>query len=241
MPIIDFPNINEADENGLLALGGDLHPDSLLLAYGRGIYPWPIGTDIPMAWFSPSPRGVIFTKDLHISKSLMKFAKKCEYTVSINTSFKEVITTCAKIHNQSNEGTWITKEIIDGYSEFHHQGYAYSIEVKNKNDKLIGGLYGVHLSGFISGESMFHTEKNASKIALLILMYNLKKNNIPYLDTQMITSTTKNFGATEITRDKFAQLLEVSLTKHKIDISNFVVNLQAIVEELTSSNISQEP
>ncbi|EQC46025.1 leucyl/phenylalanyl-tRNA--protein transferase [Bacteriovorax sp. Seq25_V] len=234
MPIIDFPNIDTADENGLLALGGDLHPDSLLLAYGRGIYPWPIGRDFPMAWFSPSKRGVIFTEDLHVSRSLLKFIKKCDFSVTFNTDFKEVISTCAKVHNQSREGTWITKEIIDGYTEFHHHEHAYSIEVRNPKGELIGGLYGVILGGFISGESMFHKEKNASKVALFVLLYNLRKLGIPYLDTQMITNTTKNFGATEISRDKFKHLLQMSLGMKKIDVKNFNLNIHEIAQSLTN-------
>ncbi|EQC51278.1 leucyl/phenylalanyl-tRNA--protein transferase [Bacteriovorax sp. DB6_IX] len=220
MPIIDFPSVEDADENGLVAIGGDLHPQSLMLAYSRGIFPWPVGPEYPLAWFSPDPRGVIYSSELHLPKKLKKELRKSDFRVSFNQKFEEVINICANVHANSATGTWITQEILEGYIEFHRQGHAYSVEVM-RGELLVGGLYGVCLGKYISGESMFHLESNASKVALITLMHNLKQNDVVFLDTQMVTGITSSLGAREIERKNFIQTIQNEIKRSSLDFSNF--------------------
>ena len=205
MAILAFPPIESADENGLLALGGDLEVESLLMAYNLGIFPWPINERYPLAWFSPDPRGIPDFNNLHLSRSLKKSIKKKDWVVTFNQDFKQIIQQCADTTNRSKkeaQGTWITKEIIDAYIKFHQAGYAYSVEVRIDN-KIVGGLYGVQLGNAFSGESMFHTETDASKIAIITLMHLLNKHAVHWLDTQMVTSVIGDLGGIEISRDDF--------------------------------------
>lgn len=211
MAVYDFPPIENADEHGLLAIGGDLEPESLLLAYSRGIFPWPINEEYPLAWFSPDPRGVLLTEELHIPSSLRKFLKKAPYEVTFNQQFEAVIKNCALQKRPGQESTWITDELMEAYIQFHKLGYAYSVEVLNKDKKLVGGLYGVNLNTYFSGESMFHLEDNASKIALVALVTKLRELKIPYLDTQMVTPVVESLGGKNIPRKNFIQYLNLSL------------------------------
>lgn len=230
MPIIDFPPIEEADQNGLLAIGGDLSLESLTLAYSRGIYPWPISPEFPMTWFSPNPRGVIPCEEFHLSKSLLKTLKRQEYKISYSENFEEIVRMCQKAHANSGDGTWITEEIISGYKELFDQKYAYCLTVLDKdNDEIIGGIYGVSFGQFVSGESMFHLKPNASKIALAYLLSLLKIKGIKYLDTQMVTETTKTFGAINISRNNFKKYVQKTFSLEKD-------NIQKNKEILTSIN-----
>ncbi len=212
MPII-FPPIESASPEGLLAIGGDLSTQTLLTAYSQGIFPWPISNDSPLTWFCPDPRGILEFKDLHISKSFKRFLNNHPFTVKFNTQFEAVITKCAKTPRQHEKDTWITNEIIEGYHNLFQSGYAYSVEVF-LNDELVGGLYGVIIGNYVSGESMFHTQTNASKFALYSLIQQLKKKNILWLDTQMVTSTIKNFGGKEISRNEFIKKLNIATNSH---------------------------
>ncbi|MBY0413000.1 MAG: leucyl/phenylalanyl-tRNA--protein transferase [Bdellovibrionales bacterium] len=214
MAITNFPPVESADEHGLLALGGDLELESLLLAYSRGIFPWPISEEYPLAWFSPDPRGILAFDKLHISTSMKKFLKKNPYEVRFNTNFEAVIMNCARVKRSDNQGTWITQEIIDSYIELHKKGFAYSTETY-LNDTLVGGVYGVCINRFYSGESMFHTEDNASKVALIALLYQLKQQEIGWIDTQMITPVVESLGGIAIDRDTYLKMLNVSLTRVK--------------------------
>ena len=210
MAIIEFPKIESADEHGLLAIGGDLEIESLLLAYSQGIFPWPISDEYPLAWFSPNPRGLLFFDKLHIPKSFKKFLRKNPYEIKFNHDFESVIRNCATVNRQDQSSTWITEDIIKAYIDFHKQGYAYSIETY-LDDRLVGGVYGVCINRFYSGESMFHFEDNASKVALVSLMYLLKQRDIAWLDTQMVTSVVESLGGVEIPRNTFIELLKRSL------------------------------
>lgn len=210
MAIVEFPPVESADEHGLVAIGGDLEIDSLLLAYSQGIFPWPISEEYPLAWFSPDPRGILAFDKLHLSKSLRKFLKKNPYEVRFNTNFEAVIMNCARVKRNDQSSTWITQEIINSYIELHRQGYAYSIETY-REDILVGGVYGVCINRFYSGESMFHTEDNASKVALVSLLYLLKQRDIGWIDTQMVTPVVETLGGLEIPRETFLQMLNVSL------------------------------
>lgn len=210
---IIFPPIESASPEGLLAIGGKLDTETLLAAYQQGIFPWPISPSSPLTWFTPDPRGLIFTHEFHIPKSFQKFLNKCPYTVTFNKQFPAVIQQCAKATRKHEVGTWITKEIEKGYSEFFNAGYAYSVEVlEGKN--LVGGLYGVCIGGYLSGESMFHNKTNASKLALYSLIQQLKKNSIPWLDTQMVTPVIESLGGTNIPRDEFLKILNLAVSKN---------------------------
>lgn len=235
MAILAFPPIDTADENGLLALGGDLDVESLLMAYNLGIFPWPINERYPLAWFSPDPRGILDFNNLHLSRSLKKSIKKKDWVVTFNQDFKQIIQQCADTTNRSKkeaQGTWITKEIIDAYIKFHQAGYAYSVEVRIDN-KIVGGLYGVQLGNAFSGESMFHTETDASKIAIITLMHLLNKHAVHWLDTQMVTSVIGDLGGIEISRDDFINNLnqfkniKETLNLNKIEpihVENFILS-----------------
>jgi len=213
MSIISFPPVDKANEEGLLAVGGDLDLESLLLAYSKGIFPWPISEDVPLAWFSPDPRGILSYSDLHISTSLKKFIKKSNLKFKINHNFEKVIHLCATAQNRSkHNNTWITSDIIEAYIDCYKNGFAYSAETY-LNDKLVGGLYGMCVDNFVSGESMFYLESNASKFALIELMRKLHKNNIHWLDTQMTTSAIEQMGGKSIPRTDYLIILKKAIQK----------------------------
>lgn len=213
MAIYEFPPIESADEDGFLAIGGDLEISSLLLAYSQGIFPWPISDETPIAWFSPDPRGVLFYDQMKMTSSFTKFLKKTNYSFKFNLNFEEVIKRCASLKNRKDQAaTWITDEIISAYTNLFHHGFAYSAETY-ENDILIGGLYGVCIGSFISGESMFFEKTNASKFALYSLMNYLKQKEINWLDTQMVTSVVEQFGGVSIKRRDYISLLNQSLNK----------------------------
>jgi leucyl/phenylalanyl-tRNA--protein transferase len=218
MSIIEFPPVEYADENGLLAIGGDLQVDSLLLAYESGIFPWPISKEYPLAWFSPDPRGILKFEDLHISRSFKKFLAKTKLTVEFNTNFEAVIINCAMAKRKDQDETWITDDIIGHYIDLHKSGYAYSVETYmdvDGNKSLVGGMYGVCISNFFSGESMYYKEDNASKLALYTLLKKLNSHGIKWIDTQMVTPVIKDLGGSEIQRKDFLQLLEKSEIKKR--------------------------
>lgn len=203
---IVFPPVSTATEDGLVAVGGDLETDTIIEAYRRGIFPWPISLDFPLAWFSPDPRGLLEFKDLHLSRSFEKFLKKNPYTVSFNQSFEQVIRACAMTRRKDQPSTWITPDIITGYKKLFAADLAYSVEVW-LDEKLVGGLYGVVMGDFCSGESMFTTEDNASKFGLYSLVLLLKKNGVHWLDTQMVTNVVEQFGGKYVKRAEFLSKL----------------------------------
>lgn len=199
---LDFPPIEMADEDGLLAVGGELNVENLVMAYLSGIFPWPITGLKPMAWFAPDPRGVIEVKNMHFPKSLLKHIKKNKYDIRFNQDFNLIISHCAKAKRPGQRGTWINRQIIHSYEQMFENKKAYCIAVY-ENEKMIGGLYGVAIGEIVSAESMFYLKDNASKVALYYLLIELKKQGIPLLDTQMITPTVASFGGDYITRNDF--------------------------------------
>ncbi len=213
MAILSFPSVHYADEQGLVAVGGDLEVPSLLLAYSQGIFPWPIPDVAPLAWFSPDPRGIIDVKKFHLPQKLRQFIAKekdrRDIEVRFNDNFNAVIKACAESLNRNDQGTWITEEIIEAYQLLHMAGYAFSVETYY-GGILAGGLYGVCHRNCVSGESMFYLEDNASKLALYALILKLKEYEIPFLDTQMSTSVVKSLGGEEIPRKVFLDLLRKS-------------------------------
>lgn len=209
---IKFPPVETANEDGLVAVGGDFETDTLLEAYKNGIFPWPVSTypqnvDLPNTWFSPDPRGVLDFSKLHVSRSFLKFLKKTPYTVTFNKAFKDVIHQCAATKRKDQPGTWITPELMHAYINLYNEGYAYSVEVW-KNKKLVAGMYGVVMGDFLSGESMFTHEDNASKQGLYTLVHHLQEKGITWLDTQMVTEVVKQFGGHYIPRYEFIDRLK---------------------------------
>lgn len=209
---IVFPPVETASEDGLVAVGGDLELDTLLEAYHKGIFPWPLSTyplnvDLPNTWFSPNPRGMLEFKNLHIPRSFVKFLKKSPFEVTFNQAFPDVIVSCSKIPRKDQPGTWITPEIINAYINMFEAGYAYSTEVWQE-ERLVGGMYGVVMGEFVSGESMFTIEPNAGKTALYTLVHHLQEKGLTWIDTQMVTEVVKQFGGKYYPRPVFLKKLE---------------------------------
>jgi leucyl/phenylalanyl-tRNA--protein transferase len=217
MAVLQFPPIHSADENGLLALGGDLDVSSLVLAYRSGIFPWPISEEFPLAWFSPDPRGLIDFKDVIINKRLIRYLKNSPYQFTCNQDFKGVIQACSVVPRNHQSGTWITDEVIAGYCALFDKKYAYSIEAWRDN-KLVAGIYGVCITGIVSGESMFHSESNASKQCLIGLISLLKLSGVTWLDTQMVTPVIRSLGGKEILRKEFLARLRKCPLKSREEI-----------------------
>jgi len=205
MVIRRFPDPQKAPAEGILAVGGDLEVDSLVLAYGQGIFPWPI-EDLGLAWFCPDPRAILNFSTLHIPQSLKKVQRKSRYSLSIDRAFAEVISACSSQPRPGQDGTWITPEIEAAFVNFHDAGFAHSVEVWDGRD-LVGGLYGVCVKGVFCAESMFHVQPNTSKIALLFLVDYLKTKGADWLDIQVMTPHMSRLGATEISRGNFLQRL----------------------------------
>ena len=197
-----FPDVNYALEepNGLLAFGGDLSVERLVSAYHNGIFPW-FSQGEPILWWSPDPRTVLYLDDIHVSRSLKKFIRKNNLSITVDNAFNEVIQACAEPRLQQKE-TWILPEMIDAYSELHKAGYAHSIEVW-QNDKLVGGLYGVALGQLFFGESMFSRIPNGSKIALFFLAKQLYRWGFRFIDCQVYSNHLESMGAISIPRDQF--------------------------------------
>lgn len=217
MAVLKFPPVETADENGLLALGGDLEITTLVLAYRQGIFPWPISDEFPLAWFSPNPRGVLEYKDLNINKRFKRYLQNTELTFTCNQAFPAVIEACSLVPRNQQTGTWITEDVIDSYIDLFNDGLAYSIEAWD-GDKLVGGVYGVCINGIMTGESMFHLGPNASKFCLCALMILLRRAGINWLDTQMVTPVVKSLGGKEISREEFLERLKNMPLKSRKEI-----------------------
>jgi len=196
-----FPDPELADEDGLLAGGGDLSPDRLLLAYSTGIFPW-YGANSPILWWSPDPRMVLFPDRMKVSKSLRLTIQKKKFTVRFDSRFEDVMTHCAGVKRKGEQGTWITRKMIRAYCELHEMGYAHSAEAYC-GGQLAGGLYGVSLGKAFFGESMFFLERDASKVAFYHLVELLKKWEFHFIDAQVETEHLKQLGARNITRTAF--------------------------------------
>ncbi len=203
----DFPPTDNALEspNGLLAAGGDLSTGRLISAYQKGIFPW-FSEDEPILWWTPSPRCVVFPDQAHCSKSLAKLLRRSTYRVSFNEAFEHVIHLCGETRKHY-EGTWITEDLKDAYSQLHQLGYGHSVEIWN-NDTLVGGLYGIAINKIFFGESMFSLEPNTSKIAFIKLAEALVAQNYLLIDCQVTSQHLRSLGAIEIPRAVFEQILQ---------------------------------
>jgi leucyl/phenylalanyl-tRNA--protein transferase len=201
-----FPPVEEAAYEGVLAIGGDLSVERLLLAYNNGIFPW-YNADEPILWWAPSERMVVYPETYKVSKSMRNILNRNNFTITHNQNFKEVITHCQQVERKDQEGTWISAEIIEAYTKLHELGIAKSIEVW-QNNQLVGGLYGVDLGHIFCGESMFSSVPNASKVAFVTLVQELKENNYKLLDCQVHNDHLESLGAFEISRESFMRILK---------------------------------
>jgi leucyl/phenylalanyl-tRNA--protein transferase len=202
---IEFPEVHFADQNGMLAVGGDLTIPRLKLAYESGIFPW-YSSGEPILWFSPDPRMVLYPEDLKITKSMKQVLKSHRFRISYNEAFTEVISHCKTIDrsSQGESGTWITNEMKEAYIALHHAGIAKSIEVW-EGKELVGGLYGVEIGKVFCGESMFSKVSNASKLAFIHLV---RENHYSLIDCQVYNPHLASLGAMEINRAKFLAVLK---------------------------------
>lgn len=201
-----FPPVSETDEDGILAVGGDLSPERLLLAYQSGIFPW-FEDDDPIIWWSPNPRMVLLFDELVISKSMRNILNRKMFKVTFNQNFREVISNCKKIKRDGQNGTWITDDMVEAYVKLHELGIAKSVEVW-LDEELVGGLYGIDLGHVFCGESMFSKVSNASKVAFIILAQQLQKNNYQLIDCQVYNDHLASLGCREINREDFISILK---------------------------------
>ncbi|MFT5891644.1 MAG: leucyl/phenylalanyl-tRNA--protein transferase [Dokdonia sp.] len=204
---IAFPHPSQAEEDGLLAIGGDLRPERLILAYHSGIFPWFNEGEMAL-WWSPDPRMVVKPQEVHASKSMRKVVRDGLFKVTYNQRFLEVILACKRIKREGQNDTWITNAMIAAYLTLHEMGHAMSVEVWQE-DQLVGGLYGIDLKekGVFCGESMFSTVSNASKVGFITLSRKLTKENYRLIDCQMYTDHLASLGAAEIPRETFLTYL----------------------------------
>jgi leucyl/phenylalanyl-tRNA---protein transferase len=201
-----FPPVDEASFEGILAVGGDLSTERLLLAYRNGIFPW-FNEDEPILWWSPPERMVVAPQLYKVSKSIRNLLNQNRFQITFNQNFAAVITNCKKTERKGQDGTWISDDIIDSYTKLHKMGFAKSIEIW-QNEELVGGLYGVDLGHVFCGESMFSIVPNASKIAFVTLIQHLKENNYKLLDCQVHNDHLEKLGAFEISRETFMKVLK---------------------------------
>lgn len=204
-----FPPTDLAERDGLLAVGGDLTPERLLLAYRKGIFPW-YTEETPILWWSPDPRLVLFPAELRISNSLRRVLRKNVFAVTFDRAFLEVIRGCGGTRRAADDGTWIVPEMVEAYHRLHQLGYAHSVE-SWYDGELVGGLYGVALGRVFYGESMFTRKSDASKVALVHLVEYLSRHGYDLIDCQVTTAHLKSMGAREIPRRKFLELLVRSI------------------------------
>ncbi|MFA5233943.1 MAG: leucyl/phenylalanyl-tRNA--protein transferase [Sulfurimonas sp.] len=220
---LTFPNPNDANEDGIVAWGGDLNPSRLIRAYQNGIFPW-YAKDDPIIWWSTNPRLIMELDDFKLSRSLKKSMKKFHYKFDGN--FIEVMKQCSSVKRENQNGTWIQNEIIEAYSVLHDMGLAHSIE-SYKDGILVGGLYGVVVGKVFCGESMFSLVNDASKSAYAMLVKHLKFWGYDFIDCQVPTEHLKSLGAKEVAREYFLDRLKkvnMDIIKHKWRIENSIVD-----------------
>ncbi len=212
-----FPDPRDTTEEGVLAVGGDLGPELLLDAYIHGIFPWPVVSDSNAVtlWFSPLERALIEPETFHISRRLRQTLRSGKFHVTIDRAFREVITNCATVKRPDEDGTWITDEIIRGFCEFHEFGFAHSVEVWH-DDRLVGGLYGEALGSYFVGESKFHFETDASKVALAWLVRHLQTLGFTLIDAQVANSHTEQFNLHIVPREEFLTRLRAAVLNQNV-------------------------
>jgi leucyl/phenylalanyl-tRNA---protein transferase len=203
-----FPPIDMADEDGLLAIGGDLSSERLLLAYRSGIFPW-YNEDEPICWWSPNPRFVLYPNELKVSSSMKTVLQNGKYRFTTNRAFEQVIQNCKTVSRLGQDGTWISPAMQKAYITLHEMGYAHSAETW-QDGELIGGLYGIRLGNLFFGESMFSLKPNASKFAFINYVRQLQKENVQLIDCQLHTNHLESLGARMIPRELFTEILDTN-------------------------------
>jgi leucyl/phenylalanyl-tRNA--protein transferase len=209
--LLVFPDPRCAESDGLVAVGGDLRIERLILAYQSGIFPWYSEGD-PIMWFSPDPRLILFPDELRVSKSLRRVLNVEAFEVRFDTCFEGVIMRCATIKRKNQDATWITNDMIDAYIQLHNEGFAHSVETFYE-DSLVGGLYGISFGGAFFGESMFHSMTNASKVSLYHLVEKLRLWRFDFIDSQISTNHMKSLGARQVDRESFLAMLKLTLKR----------------------------
>ncbi|MCO4769498.1 MAG: leucyl/phenylalanyl-tRNA--protein transferase [Deltaproteobacteria bacterium] len=204
-----FPDPREADDSGLIAVGGDLHPERVLRGYAAGIFPW-YSEGQPILWHSPDPRFILEIGDLKVSRSLKQRLRKRPFVLRMDTAFEQVIDACARSPRPGQDGTWITSAMRDAYVRLHEEGFAHSVEAW-EGDILVGGLYGVSLGSVFFGESMFAQRPDASKVAFACFVRELRRWGFNLLDSQVYTDHLARFGAKEVPRSAYLRQLRKSL------------------------------
>ena len=207
-----FPDPREADDDGLVCYGGDLEVDTLLEAYGNGIFPWP-QKGLPMLWFSPDERGVLDFAEMHWPRRFLRELRQPGFEVTFNQAFDQVIRACSAVPRSHETGTWILPPMVAAYTEMHARGFAHSVECWSLADgarELVGGLYGVYIGGVFSGESMFFKASNASKRCLHALTSRLAASGVTWMDIQMVTPVLETLGGKYIDREDFLSRLDVA-------------------------------
>lgn len=205
---LKFPPVTQASEEGLLAVGGDLSPERLLLAYRSGIFPWPVYERL-LTWFSPDPRAILELDGLHVSKKLAKRLRRADFEIRVDSDFSAVVRACAE-RTDRRPSTWIIPEMIAAYTRLHRLGHAHSVEVW-RDENLIGGLYGVSIGGLFAGESMFSRETDASKIALVGLVEHMKARKLTLLDVQVPNPHLETLGIRLLPRSVYLRRLKEAL------------------------------
>jgi leucyl/phenylalanyl-tRNA--protein transferase len=210
-----LPPADAADEHGLVGIGADLRPGTLLAAYRSGMFPMPLGDHSTIGWWSPDPRGVIPIGDLRVTRSLRRSI--AGYRTTIDTAFAEVVAACA---DPAREGGWINDDVDRAYNRLHELGWAHSVETRESSTgELVGGLYGVHIGGLFAGESMFHRSRDASKVALVALVDHLRTIGVVLLDVQWLTPHLATLGAVEIARPVYLSRLAEALARPTVPFS----------------------
>jgi len=207
-----FPPADSADENGLVGIGADLAPETVISAYARGLFPMPIEAEGPIAWWSPDPRAIIPLDGLHISRSLRRSMRR--FTITIDTAFDDVMAACG---DPGRPHGWIDRQMCEAYSELHRRGWAHSVETRTDDGELVGGIYGVGIRRFFAGESMFHHTRDASKVALVALVDLLRAAGVELFDVQWQTPHLASLGAIEIPRRDYLRRLQHALTAEPVD------------------------
>lgn len=204
-----FPDPEEADPDGLLAVGGDLSPTRILTAYANGIFPW-YAEDSPILWWSTNPRLILVPQEFHVPRSLRRLLNRQTFTYTLDTDFAGVINGCARAARPEQDGTWIVQDMIDAYTMLHELGYAHSVETW-QDGELVGGLYGLSLGSAFFGESMFYTVPDASKAAFVMLMRQLLDWEFSLVDCQQTTNHLLRFGAREVQRFRYLAMLREAM------------------------------
>ena len=211
MALVRFPDPRDSTPEGIVAVGGEPHPEYLIEAYRQGIFPWPV-EGYPLLWFSPPERAILEFDRMHVPRSLAREQRRTSLRFTIDRAFGRVIRACAAVERVHERGTWITPEVIRGYEAFHRLGHAHSAEAW-EGEELVGGIYGVDAGGAFAGESMFYLRPNASKLALLFLIEHLRGRGLGWIDIQVLTPHMEALGARLIDRDEFLEKLARELRR----------------------------